>query len=374
MSPDQKKNNKFQYIYGKFLVHLGALLSIVSKACGWWFSLVLAYFGDEWSLVEIEEGTKKLTGRGFVFTIAVVVISVLIIFVQQREKKKSIKKVSGYSVLSSILDESDNLCSKKAFNQIKKIAEIKKGKCEPLGVYTKPCEQLNDILQATNRSLVKLLKGNGVVLEENDIYVSLAYKLELETDHNWSWAENVAERGAKIQQLLDRSQGIKSTFLTLLDSNETHLFFNSKQKAYEEGCYIPDNLDKRDSQNHHLLGSIACFKSQIKYDDNVYITYIISVSTYDKKFCNSQNESELKNVELNMKDYIMNSFKKRVEVELCNYYMYYLCDSKRQHINSESLEKSDKEESKTEKSNKKSRKAKKKEMRKNMSKIFDTIK
>ncbi len=103
------------------------------------------------------------------------------------------------------------------------------------------------------------------------------------------------------------------------------MFFNSKEDARKQESYIKDGEDVV-NENNELKGSIACYKITIKELNDVLIQAILSLSTYNKKFVNTNNKKTINNVEYNIRQYIINPFINRINVELCLLYLYTLYD------------------------------------------------
>lgn len=101
-------------------------------------------------------------------------------------------------------------------------------------------------------------------------------------------------------------------------------FFNSKAKAEKDKHYIEDDLDERDGETGELLGSIACYKDILKHEDKTYIKYILTVSTYSRRFVVDNNPNVIENVRHNIKEFVLPDFTIRIQKELCFLYLSYL--------------------------------------------------
>ncbi len=308
------------------------IVSAVILGCsGWWFSLILTYFGETLKLVQTVDSNRHLTILGWLFTALVLGATIFFTIVKKYNDDDKSSEIeietlsSGYKLLDDILVSMGKICNNKSNTQIKEISKIKEGKAIPKDVFTNPCEQLKNILNSISECLALMLTEEGHHVRENDIYVSLAYNFPLESKETWKWAENKIEKGMALDVLLKKEN---TTISRLLASDEPYLFFNSKQNAYKADQYFPDDIDRK--PGGRIRGSIACYKINVKYDNEYYVKSVLSISTYDKCFSKVDEKSEIETIEYNMYEHIAKNFSEQIRVELCNYYMQYL-DTHKEH-------------------------------------------
>lgn len=307
------------------------LWSLILTTSGFWFSLVLAFWGENLNLITIDNGSKKFTPLGFVFTIFFVILS-LILFAAQKlyeyRKINSDQDKRKLYILENICICTSQICDNKFINLKKLIYEIKTSSLSIHSqIISRPCEQLKYITEKINRCLCRLLTQNEYSINEDELYVSLYYSFPLESDE-WYLAENTApERGLCIEKLLDD----KSTFSKCLSSKKPLVFWNSKEKARKNDSYIPDEDDAVDD-NEELKGSIGCYRITITHNNKELIKSVLSITTYNKKFVNSKNKKIIENVEYNIENHILQYFKKRINVELCLLYLSHLYSPMKESI------------------------------------------
>jgi len=303
---------------------------IILTVSGVWISFIITYFGEDLNLVKLDLNNKRhLTLLGIISTLIILALIVLITLAQKRADNPDdelLKAQFGLKVLNAISNEFDSLCTNKYNTQLRKIIEIKSGRAFPIDIYSNPDEQLRKISDSIINCLLPLLDKPNHKFNLNDIYVSIAYNFPKENKNEWHWAEVSRDRNPKISELLDNR---KSTLSNLIRSGKKNLFFNSKQKAYEQNSYVKDENDEFD-KNNKLRGSIACYKMSIKHSGDIYINTIVCITTYRMKFSDNAGTTAIDNVRYNI-DEIITDFEKRIGVEMCNVYMRYL------YVNDKSL-------------------------------------
>jgi hypothetical protein len=238
-----------------------------------------------------------------------------------KEKQELLTATGRAQALEHLLMLFGEGCDKKASSALKSIQRVYKGSVKPAFVFTNPCGQFEQILDAVRDMLSMVLSfEGGHCIEKNDIYASLAFKLNFD-DQEWQFADVNKQRGANIAELLQEQS--KSTLKYLIDSNDPYIFFNSKEEARELGRYLPDAEDRK--LLNKLTGSIACYKINAKRGDVNYVSAVLCFSTYDKRFA---DEQDIETTKYNMLNFIVAQFEKRIRVELLNYCMYKLYEGK----------------------------------------------
>lgn len=59
---------------------------------------------------------------------------------------------------------------------------------------------------------------------------------------------------------------------------------------------------------------------------------MLSITTYDKKFINSDDRVIIENTKYNINEYILKPFIKRIDIELCLLYLFTLYESKKHNV------------------------------------------
>jgi len=189
-------------------------------------------------------------------------------------------------------------------------------------------------LEQIDKCLQKFLSLQNYEFTHKDLIISLAYNFPKINDH-WYWIEgiNVKEK-LTLQQLLDPKN--PTTFNYLQKSQKPYFFDNSKENAKANGHYMYDSIDETISNdsytNKQPVGSIFCYKYEIKKNNGVDINAILSISTYRKRFVPDIKEKEkgtkkeylyqlsVSNTRDNMIKIVEDQFGIRICIELCILY------------------------------------------------------
>lgn len=297
------------------------IVSILMSTSSIWFSLILNFYGEKFSLIVTgQNGDRQFTRWGAFLTFFIIAFSLLLAMAQRyyeysklstdRDKRKLV-------ILEKVDLETSNVCDNKYITLKKRIMAIKRGEINELPqIVSRPCEQLKHITSKINCCLCKLLTQKEYDIREDELYVSLYYKFPFE-DNVWKLADSLSpEKGLSIDELMDE----KSTFSAILKSKETFIFFNSKEHARKSEHYIKDEEDNVD-ENDELKGSIGCYKIDVKEDNKKLIEAVLCITTYSKRFVNDNDKKTIDNVKYNMAKYVLKPFVKRIQIELCLLYL-----------------------------------------------------
>lgn len=228
-------------------------------------------------------------------------------------------------VLEHVDTDINKICDNKYMTLKKRIWKIKNEKTEEIPrIISSPSEQLKHIVEKMNNCLCKLLsQQNEYVIKQEELYISLYYNFPLEDD-SWQQTDRFSpERGLGVKNLLTK----ETLFARILKSRENFLFYNSKEQARIEGCYIQDE-DDRISEEGKIKGSIACYRIIVKECEQILVQAVLSISTYDKQFINKDDKGTIKNSIFNIDEYILKPFIKRINIELCLLYLDKLYEEK----------------------------------------------
>lgn len=308
------------------------IVSVLMSTSSIWFSLILSFWGEQLHLIGVDtNGKRQFTIIGIILTIIIVGFSFLLVTAQryyEYSKLNTDKDKRKLFVLEHMDIEINKICDNKYITLKRKLSEIKNGNIKDFPqIVSNPCEQLKHVTEKMNNCLCKLLSQNEYSINENELYISLYYNFPLE-DNLWKQADSIApERGLSIDDLISE----KSTFSKVLKSKEPFLFYNSKEQARKTDSYISDGEDRLD-ENNELKGSIACYRIIIKEAGRELIKAVLSVTTYNKKFVNSDNKRIIDNVKFNMDEYILRPFIKRIDIELCLLYLSVLYNKQKKEI------------------------------------------
>ena len=291
-----------------------------------WFSLILAYGGEIFHLIEVENGNKKLTWLGLGMTILITVVILLFELAKHVESHITQEpfEIGGFFFLNSLRKGINKICDSKLKTLVTQIDNVKKNKCDPPLIVSNPPKQLQGIADQVMDCLSHLLEEKGENrVTGKDVFTTIAYQFPQESVE-WYWATE--ERGLSLDVLVPKTPNNaigKSTFRELLESGKNYIFFNRKQEALQTGKYICDEFDEKDDDGQ-LTGSIACYKFDIKKNDTVYVRAVLSITTYQQPFSLDNTKEMVKNVRENMYDFVIADFAKRIEIELCLQYLSFL--------------------------------------------------
>lgn len=297
------------------------IVSVLLSTSSIWFSLILNFWGEKLYLIAVDaDGKKQFTCLGIVLTVLIVGFSCLLAMAQryyEYSKLNNDRDKRKLFILESVDRETNKICDNKFITLKKQLWKIKNGKIVDFPqIVSNPCEQLKHILDKMNNCLCKLLSQKEYNITSDELYISLYYNFPLEDDM-WKQADSLApEKGLTIDEL----QNEKSTFSKVLSSKEPFLFYNNKEQARKQDSYIRDSEDRL-NENDELKGSIACYRIVVKENNQELIKAVLSITTYNKKFVNSDDKKIIDNVKFNMDEYILKAFVKRIDIELCLLYL-----------------------------------------------------
>lgn len=271
------------------------IFSIFTTTSGIWFSLILGFFGSSLYLTKINEnGDKVFTILGGILTFITVGWS-LISLVAQRYCEYHNKNVgisqenleNSETFFNSLNSSSASIIEK---GVVAKLAYVEYMlQTNPIAMPTypikKPCETLSSITDEMAQTLAKLLSYKKYNVRYQDLFVNIYYCFPQENDQQWYKAHSVrGENGLAIEELLKPN----TAFFEALNSNKHYVYYNNKETAIEQNHYVPDPDDIR--KNKVVIGSIACYLYEITRNSKVFIKFMITLSSYGKKF--SKNDSD----------------------------------------------------------------------------------
>lgn len=296
------------------------------------FSFILVFFGDQipapFTLTYFDKKDHlRLTGLGWFSCILSLVWSFLLEASEKYYEYKHGEDLTAAEITNYIRERVDTriitVCNNKYNTLIKLVSDIVNEKEKPRYIISKPCEQLKTITKELAACLRSLLVHNGYNLNENDMYVSIFYKFH--TSSVWKQAHSAfPETGASVEFVTTNEN---STFSKTLSSKNGVIFINDKEEGLKNNQYVSDKDDKYDKDGK-LKGSILCYRIICKKDGIDYITAILSISTYDKRIEPSNDSEKINNTRDNICKYIIETFEKRIKIELCLVYLSELYNSK----------------------------------------------
>ena len=339
MLKECKKLNRFKNYISKLLLSLHewmlkrpVILTFFLSSVTILFSFILVFLGDllpvPFKLTEFDSKSHlRLTPFGMVISSICLIWNFLLEASDKYYDYKKKEDMSNAEAINYIRERVDtrivSVCDNKFNTLISLIDDISKGNTAPKCIISKPCEQLKSITKELDACLRSLLIHNNYDLNENEIYITIFYKFQ----YTGKWKQTQSafpEIGAPIDSIVNNPN---STFYNTLKSKNGILFINDKQKGADTNKYVPDKDDKYD-ENGKLKGSILCYRINCTKNGVNYISAIISISTYNKRIEPNNISNQIKNIEDNICNYILNSFEKRIRIELSLLYLSELYTNK----------------------------------------------
>lgn len=317
---------------------------ILIKSPAVWFPFLYSLIGDTLGLLQMtQEGTIRLTVLG-VGVLIVVAIFVLVcnvsLFYDERTNgevdrlKSDLKEERENSAVLTDLNESAyTICDGKLRTLTDCVAYYLEHPGEvPPKIVSNPNRQLGIIADSLSQKISRLLgfdRQRHQRHSNDSLYTSIIYRFPQEGAQNWTFA--TPQRGLPITELLKHEGDRQSTF-SYLTGNKGHIVFrNSKQVAYDKGHYIPDDEDGFD-QDGKLKGSIACFQHKIMGHDKVIADFVITITTYNRKFVEEKSGIDVSDtirvMTENIDDVFMPDFIIRTKIELCLLYLQQLFEER----------------------------------------------
>jgi hypothetical protein len=292
-----------------------------------WFSTILNFWGIPLNLIGIDSnGGKFLTRLGLFLTLLVIILTFIInllnnYLASKTEQNKLELLQNENSFYRQINESVDYICNDKLEQLKRMIPKIIDEVEEPPIIITNPDNQLKRIIEQINKCLCVFISQPTEKYNFRDFTVTLAYNFPL-IDNNWSWLEGTNEKEFSLDELVNPTN--KTTFNYLISSRKPYYFNNSKEDAKRNGQYMYDSQDEINNENENDIGSIFCYKYQIKKNNTVYIDAILSISTNQKRFVPDNDEKKINIVRENILKIVKDHFGLRLSIELSLLYLHKL--------------------------------------------------
>ncbi|MDE7326048.1 MAG: hypothetical protein K2N63_07225 [Lachnospiraceae bacterium] len=298
-----------------------------------WLPLLYTFLGVQLKLVNIVNQSCQFTIVGFLLMIGMLAIigvgNGAIIYDERTYKKDSeleelktllLEQTENGLVLRDLSSSTNEICESKLSTLTDEVNYFIEHLQEaPPTIISNPRRQLDSLAKELSICLAGLLKFQER-RHVTELFTSIIYRFPQETDNNWHWA--TSERGLSISALITKENGLVSTFQHLLDGKGHSVFKNSKQAAFDDGHYIPDNEDEYD-ENGKLKGSIACFQFEIRKNNKILVEFIITVTSYGQQFVQGMTDGDeiVKNIRYNLDKVVIPNYLVRAKIELCLLYL-----------------------------------------------------
>lgn len=307
------------------------IVSIVTTTSGVWFSLILNFFGLSLHLTKNNESGKiEFTLLGLILTIITVGWSFLCLISQRyceylnNNLGLSEEKFTYTETLYEALNSSSaSIIEQGVLEKLSYIEELMTydQKMVELKPIKKPCNTLKNIVSEMAKVLPKLLTYKQYNIKEKDLNINIYYNFPQTDDKKWYKTHGTRQqRGITIEELLKPT----STFFEALNSQQHYVYYNNKKLANNLSHYIIDSEDDKD-----LNGSIACFLYEVVNNDKVYIKFMITLSSYGKKFSKSDSEKENDNIAQNLKKQVFPEYEILIKSSLVDLYITKLLEMKK---------------------------------------------
>lgn len=134
----------------------------------------------------------------------------------------------------------------------------------------------------------------------------------------WRW---IVGREQTMQKDLNVFVRQKNTvYYTLINENETVVFYNDKQEKEKQKKYYMSARDKR----HNKIGSI--FGVQLMFSNNAesFVEGIMVISTYGKKFVEDNDNVKINQLQRLIIDDLLPNYQRMLETEMGVLYLRHL--------------------------------------------------
>lgn len=314
--------------------------TFILKISSIWFSLFIAFFGTNWLVSIDQNNNKSFTPWGLISTIIIISITIYIAIVEKyhelnnKEKKEAIKTSAEKYLLDTVNSNVKDICTSKFETQLNAIKEAYNNPNNIPEIYTKPCVQLEVILDGFSECLEKLISSSSHRFKKTDFRVELFYNFPNENASTWKVAQNKEVLSLPLDKIIND----KSTFNYLLKSGKPYVFFNSKKRARINEHYLRDKFDHLD-EDDEPKGSIACYRLDYGDHTGLYIQAVLFLATHENKFIDEapyfknfkkekdaieQINKDSETLAVNIFQNLVKNFENRIGIELCNYYMQFL--------------------------------------------------
>lgn len=305
-----------------------------------WLPLLYTFLGVQLKLVTVNAQSCQFTKTGFILMIVILLASLIgngaIIYDEKtadenRElkvlKNKLLEQKESGVVLRDLNKSANKICESKMLTLMGEINHFMECPQEvPPAIISNPQKQLDSLAKELSDCLGNLLKFQERRFD-TELFTSIIYRFPQEDDKDWHWA--TTERGLSISDLTTQKDGKSSTFQYLLNDKGHSIFKNSKQLAFQNGYYIPDNEDEYD-EDGKLKGSIACFQFELKKNNRTIIEFVITITSYDQQFVQGMTDGDefVKNIKHNLEKVVLPNYIVRAKIELCLLYLKYLNETR----------------------------------------------
>lgn len=300
-----------------------------------WLPILYTFLGVQLRLIKVVDQSCQFTAFGLVLMIiflAIIIIGNGALVYEEKTGKRNLEieelkdelleQIENGLVLRDLKNSTNTICESKLSTLIEQVDYYITHPEQAPSVISNPRKQLDSLAKELSFCLARLLKFQDR-RNVTDLFTSIIYRFPQDNDKDWHWA--TSERGLSISDLLAEKDGRKSSFKCLLDSRGHSVFQNSKQSAYEEMQYIPDNEDEYDEKGR-LSGSIACFQCEVKKNNKTIIEFVVTVTSYSQQFIQGMTDGDevVKNVKHNIEKIVIPNYVVRAKIELCLLYIKHL--------------------------------------------------
>ena len=309
MPPRKRSNRKLSELYIWFKRHW-AIRTIIGFLPSVWIPIVLSQSGKAIGIV-LPDG--KWTILAWLPTIIIYLLSIVFLLstnsaANQEDdllEAQMQAKDSLISIHKHMIESLYTICDRKYDKLLTNMsAESYYSDCRQIEM------QIKEILVGIQGCLREVLHKPA-----SQIIVTLAYQRYSDNrlvDTEWRWLNTrLGGTGSTRCQL---GSNHRSTFYHVVKGDSNFLFYNDKDAAIKENCYVPSAADNRQEQN----GSIICKRIIVANDTQKYMMAVLNISTNGFKFVQSNQDDEICTVRENLQTLLLPEFEKRLQIELAN--------------------------------------------------------
>ena len=149
-------------------------------------------------------------------------------------------------------------------------------------------------------------------IDPKNLSVHFMYKHTNDSSEDWKWIDG---NNVSVSHTLNRIiNNENSCYYRVLHTDDKFVFENDKIKAISEEKYISSDRDKY----YNKKGSIVCAKIDCGRYGKSYIEGIVSISSYGRKFVESDNIEEINKLKNSMKYQILAYYNALLEIEMAS--------------------------------------------------------
>lgn len=276
-----------------------------------WLPVIVKYLGVQISCVTEQQ---HLTTTGWVITIAVYALSLLILFVSSYGTKRDAEKRASIAMERDIYRSTNQYYDKliasvhsahiaKSALLLESARTYQQSGMLPYTTLIDPIQQLKSL-----STEIRACFHDLTAIPKDRIVVSMAYELP---GHDWAWVDHHVVMGGLSLDALSTNQN--TAFYKLIHSDEPMIYIPDKVKALRDRQYVSDGRDGE----YRNIGSLVCWKVDAITSENISLgRLVVSISSYGRQFSTDDSQDVRESINL-----IFRLFEEQIIIELVCLYL-----------------------------------------------------